>query len=111
VRRCLYLINSSKADHLFSPSPYFFLIIKCSSHFNGPLETSFTVWSISDDLENFNDSDWYDWSIPKLLSFAPHIEEVLKKGTSHRLIGGLFLPIDTIERDDDEDEWQYHNNR
>jgi hypothetical protein len=76
---------------------------------SGPLETGISVYSQDDALENYHDSDWYQLSIQKLLSFAPHIEEVLKKGTSHRLIGDLFLPIDVIERDDDKDEWQYHD--
>jgi hypothetical protein len=77
----------------------------------GPLETGITVYSAFDDNGDYDPDDWVKLSIPKLLSFVPHIEEVLKKGTSDSLIGDLYLPIDTIERDDNEDEWQYHNNR
>jgi hypothetical protein len=60
---------------------------------------------------HLKDDDWVMVTLPEMLAFAPELATVIKTGRTHELIGDVYLPVDTIERDDDQDEWQYHNNR
>jgi hypothetical protein len=77
----------------------------------GPLDYGLKIYGEEDIDSHLKDEDWVMVSLPEMLAFAPELASVIKTRRTHELIGDLYLPIDVIERDDDQDEWQYHNNR
>lgn len=63
-----------------------------------------------------NNEEWDDrmrfnvrLSIEQTLNFVPAVAEALKVCRTQVLFGDIFLPIDLVARDDDRDEWQYHD--
>ena len=58
----------------------------------------------------FEEREYVALSIDQVLKQYPIVEEPLREGGgTYRKIGGIFLEVDTFERDDDKDEWQYHD--
>jgi hypothetical protein len=76
-----------------------------------PLDYGLKIYGEEDIESHLKDEDWVMVSLSEMLAFAPELTSVIKTRRTHALIGDLYLPVDVIERDDDEDEWQYHNNR
>ena len=79
------------------------------SFMTSPLSYSLGVLCDEDLKDGFDDEDLLTVSLPDMLRFAPELEPEFRKGITQRLICDLFLPIDTAEREDDQDEWQYYD--
>jgi hypothetical protein len=77
----------------------------------GPLDYGLKIYGEEDIESHLKDEDWVMVSFSEMLAFTPELTSVIKTRRTHALIGDLYLPVDVIERDDDEDEWQYHNDR
>lgn len=76
-----------------------------------PLSYGMIVKSKQDEIHSpFDDDEYIKLSIDKVIELYPETEPCLRDKWGHfEKIGGVFLELDTFERKDDEDEWQYHN--
>lgn len=75
-----------------------------------PFSYGMFLSSSMDNLDNaFDEDEYIRLSIEEAINLDPDIEPCLRlKGRSYKKIGGIFLEVDSYERNDDQDEWQYH---